>query len=157
HCQNGRYGGGAPGAAASVTVYWNAITSCGGVLGSVFYAPGRQTQTGATTVFEQQDAWMIQLDATPVVSDAHFAGFDASGSAFSNGYTIHHAQSYTRQLTRWFGAPYASTRTGVLGTSFTSNLLETVNALGTTGPGGSGAGLFTDENRRVGVLSLGRG
>src|SRR5690606_30197251 len=72
------------------------------------------------------------------------------------GYSIHHAQSYTRQLTRWFGAPYASTLTGVLGTSFTSNLLETVNALGTTGPGGSGAGLFTDENRLGGVLSLGR-
>lgn len=156
HCQNGAYGGGAPGAASSVTVYWNAITDCGTVLGSVFYAPGRRTQTGATTVFEQQDAWLIQLDAGPVVEDAHFAGFDASGGPFSGGYTIHHALSYTRQITRWAGMPYVNTEYGVLGTSFTSNLLETVNALGTSGPGASGAGLVTDDHRVVGVLALGR-
>lgn len=155
HCQNGRYGGGAPSAASSITVYWNAMNACGSPLGSLLYAPRTSRQTGATTVVEQQDAWLVRLDSTPVVDDAHFAGFDASGSAINGGYSVHHSLGYSRQFTRWAGVPYVSTRPGVHGVSFTSNFLDTVNELGTTGPGSSGGALFTPADRVAGILSLG--
>ncbi len=156
HCQNGRYGGGSPGAASSVTVYWDALTNCGTDLGTVFYVPSSARQTGATTVVEQQDAWLIQLDANPVVNDAQFAGFDASGNPVVGGYSIHHALSYNKQYTGWYGTAYANTQTGLQGSSFASNLLDTINQVGASGPGASGAGLFSSGDRLVGVLSLGR-
>ena len=156
HCQNGKYGGGNPGAASSVSIYWNALSTCGATLDTVFYTPQSARQTGATTVVEQQDAWLIRLDASPVVDDAQYAGFDATGSQVSGGYSVHHALSYNKQLTRWFGTAFASSASGVLGASFVSDLLSTVNEFGTIGPGASGAGLISTSDRLVGVLSLGR-
>ena len=156
HCQNGHYGGGNPSAAGSVTVYWDALSVCGTPLGTVHYGPNSTRQTGATTVLEQQDAWLIKLDASPVVDSAHYAGFDATGAMVSGGYSIHHALAYNKQYTRWFGAARAYSEENVLGAQFTSTLLDTVNDLGVSGPGASGAALFTTENLVAGVLSLGR-
>src|SRR5262249_10870147 len=34
HCETGQLGGGNPGAASAVTVYWNAVSACGTALGS---------------------------------------------------------------------------------------------------------------------------
>jgi hypothetical protein len=113
-------------------------------------------QTGAQTIVEQQDVWLIELDANPVVSDAQFAGFDASGGAVQGGYTIHHAEGYDKQYVAWFGQAAAVQESDVLGTTYLSNFWETVNKTGNVGPGASGSALFDQNNHLVGSLSLGR-
>jgi lysyl endopeptidase len=155
HCQTGTLGGGNPGAASTVRVYWDAQTPCGATLGSI-YDGTVQTQAGAQTVVEQQDAWLIKLDVSPVVSDAQFAGFDASGGAIQGGYTIHHAEGNDKQFTEWFGQAASVQESDVLGTTYVSNFWETVNQLGNVGPGASGSGLFNQNDRLVGLLTLGR-
>jgi len=153
HCEGGSIGGGAPGNASSVTVYWDATTPCGQTLGTI-YDPGIVTQTGATTVVEQQDAWLIELADSPVVSDAQFAGFDASGAAVSGGYTVHHARAYDKQFVSWYGQALA-VQANVGGTSYQPNYLEVVNQSGNIGLGASGSGLINQNNRLVGSLTLG--
>jgi len=155
HCQTGQASGGNPGAASNVTIYWDATTPCGTALGSI-YDPGIQTQTGAQTVVEQQDAWLIRLSDAPVVSDAQFAGFDASGGAVLGGYTVHHALGYNKQYTGWYGQAAAVQQSDVLGSNFVSDYWEVVNQLGNIGPGASGSGLFDQNNHLVGSLTLGR-
>jgi lysyl endopeptidase len=155
HCETGQLGGGNPSAASLVTVYWDATTSCGATLGSI-YDGNIQTQTGAQTMVEQQDAWLIKLDASPVVSDAQFAGFDASGGAVQGGYTIQHAEGYDKQFTGWFGQAAAIRESNVLGSTYVSNFWETVNQTGNIGPGASGSGLFDQNSHLVGSLTLGR-
>lgn len=155
HCESGQLGGGNPGAAASVTVYWDAVSACGSALGTL-YDPGIPTQTGSITEVEQQDAWLIRLDESPVVSDAQVAGFDASGGAVQGGFTIHHALGFDKQFTTWFGSAYAVQDSGTLGVNYVSNFWETVNATGNVGPGASGSGLFNQNNVLVGSASLGR-
>jgi hypothetical protein len=155
HCQSGKLGGGNPGAATAVTIYWNAISACGQPLGSL-YDPSIPTQSGASTVVEQQDAWLIRLGYSPVVDDAQFAGFDASGAPVVGGYTIHHAAGATKQYTAWYGQALPVQQAGVLGVNYLSEFLETVNQSGTTGPGASGSALFDQNDRIVGNMSLGR-
>jgi lysyl endopeptidase len=155
HCENDKLGGGDPGAAANVTVYWDAVTPCGSALGSI-YDGNAITQTGATTLVEQQDAWLIQLDAPPAASDAYFAGWDATGGIFSGGYGIHHALSYDKQYVDWYGQPILQTIPGAsLGVTYSSNFLGVVNASGNIGPGASGSALFDPANNAVGSLTLG--
>ena len=155
HCETGQAGGGNPGAASDVTIYWDATTPCGTALGSI-YDPGIKTQSGAQTVVEQQDAWLIRLSDSPVVGDAQFAGIDASGGAIVGGYTVHHALGYNKQYTGWFGQAAAVQQSGVLGSNYVSNYWEVVNQLGNIGPGASGSGLFDQNNHLVGSLTLGR-
>jgi lysyl endopeptidase len=155
HCETGQLGGGNPGAASTVTVYWDATTACGAALGTI-YAPGIPIQTGAQTMVEQQDAWLIQLDVNPVVSDAQFAGFDASGGAVQGGYTIHHAEGYDKQFAGWFGQAAAVTEIDAQGTTYVSNFWETVNQIGNIAPGASGSGLIDQNNHLVGSLTFGR-
>jgi lysyl endopeptidase len=155
HCQTGKLGGGNPGAAATVTVYWNAMTACGQALGSL-YDPNVPVQSGAASLVEQQDAWLIRLDASPIVTGAQFAGFDAGGGAIQGGYTIHHALGFDKQLVNWRGAALAQHRLGVLGVTYASDFWDVVNAAGNSGPGASGSGLFDAANHLVGALSLGR-
>ena len=156
HCQNGQLGGGNPGAAANVTVYWDATTPCGQPLNTL-YNPTTLTQGGAITIVEQQDAWLIQLDASPVVNDAYYAGFDATGGVVQGGYTIDHALSNDKQMTTWSGqAASVQTPGTTLNVNYLSNFWEVINATGNIGPGASGGGLFDQNNRLVGSLSLGR-
>jgi hypothetical protein len=155
HCETGTLGGGNPGIAADTTVYWDAVTPCGSPLGAL-YDPGVKTQSGATTVIEQQDAWLVRLDDSPIVSDAELAGLDATGGAVQGGFTVHHALGYDKQLTTWFGQAYPVQDSSVLGVSYVSDFWETVNATGTFGPGASGSALFNQNNVLVGSLSLGR-
>lgn len=155
HCETGEPGGGDPGAASSVVIYWDAISPCGATLGSL-YDPGIPNQTGAQTVVEQQDAWLLLLDENPVVADAQFAGFDASGGNVQGGYTIHHALGFNKQFTAWFGQAAAVQQNDVLGTQYLSDFWETVNAIGNIGAGASGSGLFDQNNHLVGSLTLGR-
>jgi hypothetical protein len=156
HCETGKLGGGNPGAASAVTVYWDATTACSVATLSSIYDPGIAVQTGAQTIVEQQDAWLIELDANPVVSDAQFAGFDASGGAVQGGYTVQHSESYDKQFTAWFGQAAQVLQSGLLGSTYVSNLLETVNSLGNIGPGASGSALFDQNHHLVGSLTLGR-
>lgn len=155
HCETGQLGGGNPDAAAAVTVYWNAISACGTTLGSI-YGGGLPSQTGARTVVEQQDAWLIELDMNPVVADAQFAGFDATGGAVQGGYTIHNAQGRYQQLVGWYATALAWQKSDDLGTGYVSNFLQTVNQTGNIGPGASGGGLFDSHDHLVGSLTLGR-
>ncbi|HEV2704152.1 MAG TPA: hypothetical protein VGV09_21185 [Steroidobacteraceae bacterium] len=156
HCENDTLGGGAPHSAANLSVYWDATTACGQVLGTI-YDPGISVQTGATSVVEQQDAWLIQLDDSPIVSDAYFAGWNATGLTFSGGYTIHHAESNSKQYTAWFGPALQLTVPGAQleNIGYTSNFLGVVNQLGSIAPGASGSGLFDDNGLLRGSLSLG--
>ncbi len=155
HCETGKLGGGNPGAASSVTVYWDAITPCGSTLGSL-YDSSTPMQTGAQTLVEQEDAWLLLLDENPIVSDAQLAGFDASGGSVQGGYTIDHAEGADKQYAGWFGQAAAVQESGVLGVTYLSDFWETVNAVGNIGPGASGSGLFDQNNHLVGSLTLGR-
>jgi len=156
HCENGQQGGGDPGAAANVVVYWDATSPCGSALGTL-YDPGIVTQLGATTVVEQQDAWLLLLSQPPAASDAFLAGFDATGGTIQGGYTIHHALSNDKQFTAWNGMAVAQTIAAntSLPVNFTSNFWDVVNLTGTIGPGASGSALFDQNNRVVGSLSDG--
>ncbi len=155
HCESGQAGGGNPGAASTVVVYWDAVSACGQPLGSL-YDTGIVTQTGASTIVEQQDAWLLQLDTSPVVTDAQFSGFDASGGAVEGGYTVQHALGNDKQFTQWFGQALPIQESGVLGVQYSSNFWEVVNQLGNIGPGASGSALIDQNNHLVGSLSLGR-
>ena len=137
-------------AAEATTIYWDATTACAAKLASI-YDPGIPMQAGAQTLVEQQDAWLIRLDVNPVVSDAQFAGFDATAGAVSGGYTVHHAEGFDKQFTAWFGQAAKST----LVTGF-APFLETVNQTGNIGSGASGSALYDQNNRLVGSLTYGR-
>ncbi len=155
HCETGKLGGGNPGAAADVTVYWDATTPCGQTLGSM-YSDDVATQTGALTIVEQQDAWLIQLDDSPVVTDAELAGFDATGGVVNGGYTVHHSEGQDKQFVGWYGNALARSEADVLGVSYQSNFWESVNQLGNIAPGASGSALVGPSNLLVGSLTLGR-
>ena len=152
HCISGKVGvvDDPTAAASATTVYWDATTSCGAALGSIYDA-STPIQTGAQTLVEQQDAWLIRLDVNPVVSDAQFAGFDASGGAVNGGYTVHHAEGYDKQFVAWFGQAAS-----VQHFAGFANFLETVNQTGNIGPGASGSALFDQNNHLVGSLTYGR-
>jgi hypothetical protein len=150
HCENGAPGGGDPAAAANVTVYWDAVTPCGAALGTI-YDGNAITQTGATTMVEQQDAWLIQLDAPPAANDAYYAGWDATGGIFSGGYSIHHALGYNKQYVDWYGQPLLQTIPGAtLNLHYSSNFWGVVNGTGNVGAGASGGALFDPNNHAVG-------
>jgi hypothetical protein len=149
HCE-GMPGGGDPGAAANVTVYWDAVTPCGSALSSI-YDGNAITQTGASTVVEQQDAWLIRLDAAPAANDAYYAGWDATGGTFSGGYSIHHALAYDKQYADWYGQPILQIIPGAtLNLQFSSTYWGVVNAAGNVGAGASGGALFDPNNHAVG-------
>jgi hypothetical protein len=155
HCETGQLGGGNPQAAAGVTVYWNATSPCGTPLGSI-YDGNLPSQSGARTVVEQQDAWLIELDTAAVVSNAQLVGFDATGSAVQGGYTIHNAAGRYQQIVGWFATAFAWEKSDDLGSGYVSNFLETVNQSGNIGPGSSGGGFFDGHDHLVGSLTLGR-
>ena len=150
HCESGALGmPGKPSAAEGTTVYWDAVSSCGSTLGSL-YGSYSATSSGLHTVVEQQDMWLMRADSSPPVTDAQFAGFDVSGGAVQGGYAIHHAEGGTKQFTAWFGQAASVPYSGY------ANFLETVNQLGNIGPGASGSGLFDQNNHLVGSLTFGR-
>ena len=154
HCESGKLGGGNPAAASSVVAYWDSTTICGQPNASIF-SSATTAESGATTVVEQQDAWLIRLDGQPPW-DAYFAGWDASGTAVSGGYSIHHAGALTKQFVAWSGTAALATVTGgTLGVGYSSNFVDTVNAVGSINHGASGGGLFSPANLLVGSLTLG--
>jgi len=154
HCQNGTMGGGAPDAASAVTIYWDAVSACGSTLGSI-YSGSAITQSGATTVVEQQDAWLIRLHSAPAAPDAWFAGWDATGSVFTGGYSVHHALGNNKQYVGWRGqAVWQSMPRAAVRVNYESTFWGLVNGIGNTGAGASGGALFDPSNRVVGSASL---
>jgi hypothetical protein len=156
HCENGQLGGGNPDAAATVSVYWDAVTPCGSQLGlGSIYDSTTISQSGAATVVEQQDLWLIQLDTAPAASDAYYAGWDASGATVSGGYTIHYALGENQQYVEWSGIDVLEQIPGTtLSIAYDSTFWGVVNSLGNIGAGGSGAALFSADNQVVGSASL---
>jgi hypothetical protein len=153
HCENGDDGGGDPAAASSVQVYWNSVTPCGQALSSIFDSY-TQTQYGATTVVEQQDQWLIRLDALPTIPTAYYAGWDATGSVPIGGYSVEYANADTQQYVTWSGAAASETVSGSsLNIGYTSVFWGVVNSLGSVDHGASGSGFFTSGNQVVGSLS----
>jgi lysyl endopeptidase len=154
HCEIGQLGGGNPDAAANVSVYWDAVSPCNGQLGSI-YDSTTLTQTGATTALEQQDIWLLQLDTPPAASDAYYAGWDATGSGFSGGYTIHHALGLDQQYVEWSGPDLLVQIPGTtLSVAYASTFWGVVNGVGNVGAGASGSALFSPDNLVVGSASL---
>jgi len=155
HCENGSSDGGDPSAASGVTAYFDATTPCGQTLNSI-YSANTVGITGATTVVEQQDAWLIRLDSPVPVSDAFYAGWDATGGSFVGGYTAHYADGNTRQYTGWYGQAYYQQVPGAqLGVHYTSTLWDLVNQAGSIGPGASGSGVFDPNDHMVGTVVRG--
>ena len=135
HCQSGVLGGGNPGAAADTWIYWDAVTPCGGTLGSI-YDGTALTQFGAQTVVEEQDAWLIRLNDPPVASDAYFSGWDATGGTFVGGYAVHHALGYNKQFVGWNGQALLHTLSAAsLHVGYDSTFWGVVNARGHVGAG----------------------
>lgn len=156
HCQDGKAGGGRPSSALDTTVYWNATSACGAVLGDL-YDPSIKTQSGATTVLEQQDLWVIRLQMSPVIPNPYFAGFDVSGATLNGGYSAHYALSTKRQLTQWYGSAVPVQLSGAqLGVGYNSDLLGVSSQRGFFGPGASGSALLSPGNLVTGTASLGR-
>lgn len=153
HCENGNAEGGDPGAAGSVTILFDATTPCGQPLGNIYDTETYQ-MIGATTVVEQQDTWLMQLYDPVAVSDAYFAGWDATGAEFVGGYTAHYGLGNDRQGTEWSGeAYYANLPGNDFGLNFTSTFWLLVNGVGSVAPGASGSGLFDPSNHLVGTLA----
>jgi hypothetical protein len=155
HCENGELGGGAPGAAASVTIYWDAVTPCGEALGAIYSGNGVRSQSGARTVVEQQDAWLIELNDVPRSDEPYYAGWDATGSVFVGGYSIHHAMTLKKQFVTWHGQSILQTIPAeVLDAPYNSDFWGVVNELGNVGAGASGGALFDPNNHVVGTATL---
>jgi hypothetical protein len=155
HCENGNSDGGDPSAASGVTAYFDAITPCGEALGTV-YDTSTAAITGAVTMVEQQDAWLLRLDNPPPVTDAYFAGWDATGAGFIGGYTAHYGLGNARQFAGWYGqAYYAQVSAATLGVHYASTFWELVNQVGSIAPGASGSGVFDANNRLVGTIVRG--
>jgi hypothetical protein len=113
------------------------------------------SQSGATTVLEQQDLWLLQLETPAAATDAYYAGWDASGTTFSGGYTIHDALGQDQQYVAWNGTDELELIPGsTLGIAYDSTLWGVVNSVGNIGAGGSGSALFSPGNQVVGSASL---
>lgn len=149
HCQDGSDPGGNPQAARNTWVYWNAVSTCGQPLSSI-YAAATGSQFGATTVVEQADTWLIRLDALPVSPDAGYAGWDVTGGSFVGGFSVHHAVGLAQQYTEWFGQPLLATRDAG---AYLADVWRVTNSLGNVGFGASGGALFDPAGRVVGVSS----
>lgn len=155
HCENGNSDGGDPGAAAGVTAYFDATTPCGQTQGTI-YAANTPIVSGATTMVEQQDAWLIRLNGPVPAPDAFYSGWDATGGSFIGGYSAHYALGNTRQYTGWYGQAYYQQVPGSqLGVGYNSTFWDLVNQVGSIGPGASGSGVYDPTNRLVGTIVRG--
>jgi lysyl endopeptidase len=153
HCQSAASAGGPTGTPVNARVYWNVVSACGSPLDSI-YSPSTQSQLGATSMVEQQDVWLLKLVAPPIVANARFAGWDATGGGIVGGYSVHHANGNSQQYARWFGqATFVSMSASELGWPYPARFWGVVNELGSVAPGASGGALFDPAHRLVGVAS----
>lgn len=142
----------------SVTAYFNLqSTTCGG------NQNGRtdQTLSGATFLArdENSDFTLFTLANTPPSAyNAYYAGWDArSGVAPQSGVAIHHPSGDEKKISVYSSAASANDDVSIgEGTSsFTVDAWRVVWSQGTTEAGSSGAALWNQDHRVVGVLSGG--
>ncbi|MDP3858850.1 MAG: hypothetical protein Q8Q73_13920 [Stagnimonas sp.] len=140
-------------AAASMRVYWNAVTACDSALAEVGSA-AQQISSGAEHRAEASDVWLVELKAPPPTgANPYWAGIDASDQPASGELTgIHHGGRLARQI--------AWSRGGLQSMLVSVPLLgalpiwEVFAELGAAASGSSGSALFASGGRVVGVLSL---
>jgi len=155
HCENGNPDGGDPNAALGVTAYFDAVTPCGETLAPIYNA-ATAAITGAVTMVEQQDAWLIRMEGKLPVTDAYFSGWDATGGVFIGGYTAHYGLGNARQYVGWYAqAYYAQVPGATLGVHFTSTFWDLVNQVGSIAPGASGSAVYDANSRLVGTIVRG--
>ena len=136
---------------SSVVLYWNLQrASCGS-------GDGNLSQTQSGSLFRASDATadftLLQLNAAPSANfNAHYAGFDAGGSAPQSGVAIHHPQGDVKKISL-YNTTSCSTSVNIDGRNTDAWAIRW--AQGTTEVGSSGSGLFNQSRRLVGVLSGG--
>lgn len=142
----------------SVTAYFNLQSStCGG------NQNGRtdQTLSGATFLARDvnSDFTLFTLASNPPSAyNAYYAGWDArSGVAPQSGVAIHHPSGDEKKISVYSSAASASddVTIGEGGSNFTVDAWRVVWSQGTTEAGSSGAALWNQDHRVVGVLSGG--
>lgn len=150
---------------SSITVYWNAVSSCTDGLKNVLTG-GFPTSNGGTTralyatggINHGEDQWLIELSGNgpPAGSNAAFSGWDASdvstmaGGGPTGVFGINHTSAQTKQYTVSSNGP---TTHG----AWPPGYLEYTWTTGSEGPGASGSGLFESDDRLIATLSTGGG
>jgi lysyl endopeptidase len=149
------------GNASSVVVYWNYQTSVcqGAPNGSL-----NQNQSGASLLArdERSDFTLLLLAASPDPAfGVHYAGWDVTGTAPQFGVSIHHPSGDEKRISEFTAPATAVNGQCIAGTGvncvggFVVDAWRVHWTQGTTEPGSSGAGLWNEEQRIVGVLSGG--
>ena len=138
-------------AAASVQVYWNAVSPCGSDLAAAS-SVAQETSSGAYHRAESSDVWLLELkSAPPAGAKPYWAGIDASDQPASGELTgIHHGGRMARQIV-WGSSPPTLT---ILGLSIGDlPVWKMLSELGAAATGSSGSALFVGGGKVVGVLS----
>lgn len=142
----------------TVTAYFNLqSSSCGG------NQNGRTDQTLAGTSFlardQDSDFTLFTLaSAPPAAYNPYYAGWDArSGVAPQSGVAIHHPSGDEKKISVYSAAASAADNVsiGEGSSAFSVDAWRVVWAQGTTEAGSSGAALWNQDHRVVGVLSGG--
>ena len=161
HCEDPTGNGHENPDASRLTFYWNATTACGQTLATI-YSSATGTTSGATTLVEQMDGWLVKLATQPPFG-VYYAGWDATGASIVGGYGIHHAGANAKQFVEWYGQAVYQTAT-FNGTNTSGQQFQTETAfwnvnpsLGSISHGASGSGFFDANNHLVGALTSGAG
>jgi len=129
-----------------------AQTSTGAVLRARF---GNVNRFG--TISGRSDLAVVEVDdVIPDSYQLYFAGWDRSGSAPDDAVSVHHPSGDAKRISfdrdPVSRTPYAESSSDPDGTHWLIDAWE----LGTTEPGSSGAPLYNEDQRIIGVLSGGR-
>lgn len=138
-------------AAASVQVYWNAVSPCGSELAAAS-SSAQESSSGAYHRAESSDVWLLELkNPPPAGAKPYWAGIDASDQPASGELTgIHHGGRLARQIVWGSSAPTLT----VLGLSIGElPVWKMLSELGAAAAGSSGSALFVGGGKVVGVLS----
>lgn len=147
--------GATAGTASGVTAYFNFQTAtCGGTRSE--NPAGFPNKTGTTfrANHARGDHTLLEFNSAPAESlNVFYSGFDAgTGTSVSSGASIHHPSGHEKRISLFSGSQRVS---GQLVGSFVVDAFRVEWDAGVTEPGSSGAGLWNQAGRVVGVLSGG--
>jgi lysyl endopeptidase len=138
---------------SSVVFYWNyEASACNGTRNG----PLNHTQNGSTWLADDanSDFTLLQLAATPNPAyNVFLAGFDASGTAPACGVAIHHPSGDEKAISGFNGAARDTVQLTSGGPVIQA--WRVTWAQGTTEPGSSGGGLWSQGRQLIGLLSGG--
>lgn len=118
---------------------------------------------GATLLYRERrsDTSLIRLDrAPPARFNVSYAGWDASGNGIDDGSGVHHPSGDIKKISL-FDQPAQKETVTITDGALVGSRNQTVDAWridwsdGVTEPGSSGSGLWSPEERLIGVLSGG--